>query len=408
MLRRDFMNVGGLTLTGLGLSNIQIEAQEKQGSEPSVIMIFLAGGMSHAESFTAAPDSVDSYRSVTGYTKTKDGYYLGGLWEDLAKNSDLFSVVHSFSHINAGHQGGTVYVNTGYNFNDENPGAASEYPSYGSLISKTFGTNNSKIGTPHYIATARVVGQTAGYLGGVHNPFTLDEEGKKSLRLGIDETRFVNRLKVLDGLDRKFSQDRGANLVVEHKRQGMNILLGESSKAFDLTQEQETIASYGDNGFGRQLIQARRLVEYGARFVTAVDGDWDHHTNIKEAMERRVPPTDKAIAALILDLKARGMLENTLVVVATEFGRTRINATAGRDHYAKTTPLLLAGGKYIGKGIIGEVDKNGFDTRTNPYSPTDLLQTVLTHVGVSGKTQYTDTAGRPRYLVDGEAREIGA
>jgi hypothetical protein len=407
MLRRDMLSIGGLTLAGLGLPNIRIDGQEKQGSDPSVIMIFLAGGMSHAESFTAMPDSVGNYRSVTGYLKTKDGYYLGGYWNELAKNSNLFSVVHSFNHINAGHQGGTVYVNTGYNFNNENPGAASEHPSFGSIVSKTYGTNNTKIGTPHYIATNRVVGQSAGFLGGVHNPFTLDEEGKKSLILNVDSDRFVNRLKVLEGLDRKFNKDKNVNLVTEHKKQGANILLGTSSKAFDLSSEKAALEQYGNTNLGKQLILARRLIEFGSRFVTAVDGDWDHHTDIKAAMERRVPPTDKAIAALLLDLKERSMLDNTLVVVATEFGRTPINANAGRDHYARTTPLLLAGGNYTGKGVIGEVDKNGFEVKSSStYSPIDLLKTVLTHVGVSGTTQYTDPSGRPRYLVEGEAKII--
>lgn len=406
MNRRSFLQTGALSFGMLGAGLPNVIGSPASSHNKSVIFIFLGGGISHAESFNAAPDSLDRYKSVTGYLQTKSGNYIGGNWANMAANDSLFTMVHSFGHVNAGHQSGTVWVNTGYNFTDENPGAAQTHPSYGSIVSKVYGTNLKENGLPTYVSTSRMTGQYAAYLGGMNNPFTIDNEGKKNLAISIETERFVQRFNTLRALDRNFSSIKSLEIVDEQKKQAFDIMFGASSKVFDLKDESEKMKEfYGKTSIGENLLLARRLVENGSRFVTAVHGGWDMHSDIKVGMDRLVPEVDKAISSLLIDLESRGLLSSTLVVVSTEFGRTPINATAGRDHWAKNTPLVLAGGKYKG-GVIGEMDKNGFDIKSKPLYPVNLLSTILTHMDIPLSSQFTDFSGRPRFLVEGQDKSV--
>jgi hypothetical protein len=166
MLRRTFLQSGALGLSAVGLPNLVGSATKDH--QKSIIFLFLAGGMSHAESFNASPDAIDRYKSVNGYVKTKDGRYLGGVWNNLSQFND-YTLVHNFSHQNAGHQGGSVWVSTGYNFNDENQGAAQTHPSYGSVVNKMYGANG-RDGIPNYVSNSRMTGLYAAYLGAQNKP----------------------------------------------------------------------------------------------------------------------------------------------------------------------------------------------------------------------------------------------
>ena len=412
--RRHFLQAGALTLSSLGLPNLSFS--DDKFKDKSVIFVFLAGGATHYETFTAIPTAKDKYRSVIDYVPTKHGFHLGGLWEKIAGLSDMYSVVHSFTHSNAGHQSGTNWVHTGYNFNDENQGAIQINPSYGSIISRSFGSNNPVNGVPTYVALSKIFGQNSAYLGSAYNPFTFDEQGKKSLTLSIENDRFVNRKDVLRMLDTRFTEDRSAKILDSHKNQAFNILAGDVNKCFEISLEsEETKKLYGDNAFAKQLMLARRLIQNGSRFVSAIHGGWDNHTDIQEALGRMVPEVDNALYALLTDLKNQGMLDSTMVVVSTEFGRTPLNSGSdgqgntrkpGRDHAPGVTPLLIAGGNYQGKGALGKVDANGFTVTDSPYHPIDLLHTILNHVEINPKGQFIDLSGRPRYIIDGESKII--
>lgn len=403
MNRRTFLQSSGLGLSFLGLPNLY--GSPNQSHKKSVIFLFLAGGMSHAESFNAAPDSVDRFRSVNGYIQTKMGNYIGGNWSNMSKNDHLFTMIHNFTHSNAGHQSATNWINTGYNFNDENQGAAQTNPSYGSIVNKVYGPNG-KDGIPNYVSNSRMTGLYASYLGAQNNPFTIDSEGKKNLAVNIPVDRFKDRYQTLKSLDTSFSSIKSLEIVDEHKKQAFDIMFGQSAEAFKIESESEKIRnSYGNTDVGRNLLLARRLVERGSRFVTVTHGGWDMHSNIKVGMERLVPEVDRALTTLITELSERGLLDTTLIVVSTEFGRTPINADGGRDHYPGVSPLLLAGGNYTG-GVIGEMDRNGFSVKGQPFYPVNLLSTILNHMEIPLNTQFTDFSGRPRYLVDGQDKRI--
>lgn len=405
MNRRNFLTAGTLTMGAFGLPNISLSKEAAKKSEKSVIMLFLSGGMSHAESFIAAPDSTDRYRSVTGYVKAKDGFYLGGHWDRLAENSNLYSLVHSFSHVNPSHGSATHFTLTGYNARDEQE---VNHPSMGSVISRSFGANEPNTGMPRYVALDNIHGLNASYLGSAYNPLVMGDEGKKNLALNVSEETFLARKYVLEQMDRDFNKKYNKQIDM-YKKQGYSILLGNVKDAFAIEKEPESVhKAYGPSHLGRQALAARRLIESGVRFVTLVEGGWDLHSDIKPGMERLVPNVDSVMSTLMLDLKQRGLLDSTLIVISTEFGRTPINATAGRDHWSRNTPLLIGGGKYQGKGIIGTVDKTGFEVTSKPYGPTDILATVLDHMNISGGDKYLDTSGRPRYLIEGNASVIGA
>lgn len=395
--RRNFLSILGSTISIPTLQVLAKDLQEKNKSK-HIIYVWLGGGMSHSDNFNIAPDAIEGYKSIAGHIQTKHGY-IGGYWQQLAKISNLYSLVHSFGHINPGHQGGTGYVMSGYNFTDENQGAQQTHPSVGSLIAKRFGTINN--GIPSYILNGNVFGSYSSYLGNMYNPFTLDK--KEDLILNIDSNRLLLRKSMLNQINK---YQNTPSYVDAHKEQAFKMLLGDIKSAFDIQKESDQIKSlYGNSQVGQNCILARRLIERGTRVVVITDHGWDHHTNINDSLKNKVPQIDQALAGLLIDLNQRNMLKDTLVVVTSEFGRTKINKDAGRDHWSRITPLLLAGGNY-GGSIIGTMDKNGFEQNSNPFGPIDLLHTILSFCDIEKGWTNTDLSGRPRYAVEGEAKII--
>lgn len=402
--RRNFLVAGGLGLSALHLPSI-VESKETQKRNKSVIFVMLQGGISHQESFVVSPTFNERARSVNGYLDTKSGFKLGGLFSELASVSHLFSTVHSFGHNNAGHQGGTHWTMTGYNSTDENGGSAQKNPSYGSILNKIFGTNAST-GVPHYVSLNKNYGDGAAYLGNTYNPFNISEEGKRNLVLNVESQRFNQRMYMLNQMDGKFKTGRTDADLDAHKKQTHSLLTGTVSQIFDAKLEPKNIQDmYGKDDFSVKCMLARRLLENGVRFITLGHGGWDMHSNIKEGYANRAPGLDHGLATLLKDLSDRGMLEDTLVVVSSEFSRTYINKDNGRDHAPRINTLLLAGKNYSGR-VIGEIDKDGMAPGSSPFMPVDLLATILNHLGINGKEQITDLSGRPRFLVDGSSKII--
>lgn len=403
--RRTFVQAGGLALSSFGLSDILDAETVKQGRK-SVIFIFLQGGASHQESFLAKDDSNERARSVTGYNKTKSGFLLGGTFEKLSAISESFSVVHNFSHTNASHGSASHYTMTGYNGRSEED---VNHPGIGAIFSYKYGpTNNS--GIPAYVATSRLHAEGASFIGSTYNPFSVSAEGKKNLQLSLEKERFAQRFYMLEQMDTKFKGTRTANDIDGYKTQGKNMLIGGVREVFEVKNEPESMHKlYGSTQFGQSCLLARRLVENGVRFVTIGSGGWDHHENIKKNWEARGPELDLGLFALISDLSNKGMLDDTLVVVTSEFGRTLLNnggnsGIPGRDHHPGLIPLMISGCGY-GGSVIGE-SKDGMYPENNSFSPLDLLNTILVKGNINPKEQITDLSGRPRYFVEGNAKII--
>lgn len=401
--RRDFLCAGSLLLSPFVLPSISCAEIKKNNHNKAIIWVWLGGGISHQDSFVVSPTFTEKARPVNGHLDTVSGFKLGGDFPKLAAVSKLFSPVYSFGHINPSHGSATHYNVTGYNANSEDQ---QNHPSMGSLVNKKYGPT-SEMGVPHYVSLDKIHADTASYLGNTYNPFNISEQGKQNLVLNIEKSRFNQRMEVMNMLDKNFLKGRTTQDVDGYKRQGREMLLGSVREVFEVKNEPENVRSrYGD-GFPAQCMMARRLIENGVKFVTIHYGGWDMHTDIKAGYAARAPQLDHGLSILLQDLSERGLLDSTMVVVTTEFSRTLLNAGNGRDHHPGITTLALAGGDYQDKGIIGSIEKDGMFPKDKPFGPLDLLKTVMNHMDISGDLQYQDTAGRPQFVISGEARIIG-
>jgi len=368
--RRGFLTAG--TLGGLGISLPQLLWMEKAAAEQkhydfieakakSVIHVYLPGGMAHQESWDPKPYSPIEYRGEMKPVKTNTGEIFCESVPKLAGIADRLCVIRSMTHGEAAHERGTHNMFTGYK-----PSPALKYPSFGAVVSHEYGPRNN---LPPYVCIPNQPNEFAGtgYLSSSYGAFALGSDPASSgfkvrdldLYGGVDDARFARRQAALASVNKKFSAMTNADGV-----QAMNTfyeraynLLGsnEAKAAFDLGKEDSKMkAAYGANQAGQRLLMARRLVEAGCRLVTLTYGGWDMHTGINAAMKRTMPPLDQALSQLILDLEQRGLLDSTLVMVSSEFGRTpKVNKDAGSDHYPKVFSVMLAGGGVKGGSVYG-------------------------------------------------------
>ena len=403
MKRRDFLKAGaiGSSLVFSDLSFADAPLQDK-----SVIWVWLGGGPTQFETFHAPTDAVpDIFRPVDGNITHPNGLAFGSLFKNLIKHGDKLTSVNSFSHRDSSHRQATQFMQTGQYNAKRDQTAGHDFPGHGAIISSIFGANHPVNGVPTYVKQGKIEGEDPAFLGGAYKPF--DPSNKENLVPKVKEDRFKDRKSLLDNFDksRKFLSAT-ADSFTKIGDQAYNVILGTAKDAFDLEQESDsTKEKYGKSSVGNQLLLARRLSEFGTKFVTVNYGGWDMHGNISKALAGRVPPLDQALAALVGDLEDRGMTQDTLLVVTGEFGRTKLNANSGRDHWPSITTLLLAGGEYNHGRVIGKADKSYYPV-SDKFGPLDLSATIFDHFGIDPKVQKIDPAGRPRYLLDGEAQVI--
>jgi hypothetical protein len=294
------------------------------------------------------------------------------------------------------------------------PTPALEYPSIGSLTAKLLPAEK---GVPPYVSfnDTRRSG-SAGYLGTAYNPFLVEgNAGGKggSLRVrgiqlpnGFTLEELENRDKLFKGFDETFrALDKSADLVegldTFHK-QALEILRSDrTKKAFELNEEKQSLRDrYGSTPFGQGALAARRLVEAGVRFVTISLGGWDTHgKNFDTLSKRLLPALDQTLSGLVADLSERGLLDSTIVYCAGEFGRTpKINKNAGRDHWARSMAVVLAGGGFKGGYAHGTTDAQGMAPATDPCTPDDVAATLFYCLGIDPHRELTTATGRPIQL----------
>jgi hypothetical protein len=381
----------------------------------SVIQIYLPGGMAAQETFDPKLLAPIEYRGPLGTVKTKlDGVYFSELFEKTGGVADKICVVRSMTHGEADHDRGTHNMFTGYR-----PSPAIQYPSFGSIVSHEFGARND---LPPYVCIPSQPNTFAGtgYLGSAYGPFSLGNDPSRrefkvrdlSLPGGVDEQRFAQRREMRAAVDAHFSalekSDALDGMDSFYQRAYSMISSDKARAAFSLNDEPEKLREeYGAGQAGMRMMLARRLVEAGVRFVSMTYGGWDHHDNIKNAMNNQVPKFDRAFAALIRDLDQRGLLDSTLVMVTTEFGRTpKINGTAGRDHYPKVFSIVLAGGGVKRGHIHGASDPTGGEPESNPLTVPDLAATVYNQLGIDPNKILLAPGNRPIAIVkDGEVQK---
>ncbi len=416
--RRSFLQVGYCGLLGLGLDEMfRMKAKavdsvggrpSKEGKAKSIIHIFLPGGMAHQDSFDPKPLAPVEYRGEVGSIRSKvDGVFLSEYLPKTAQINDKITICRSMTHGEAAHERGTHNMFTGYR-----PSPAIIYPSFGSIISHEFGPRKN---LPPYVCIPSMPTNFAGsgYLSSAYAPFSLGSDPANpgftvqdlSLPGGVDTKRFTTRKTMLGAVNDHFAKREKADGVMAmdtfYDRAYSLISSDQAREAFNIKAESEAIRNlYGRNEAGQRMLMARRLVSAGVRLVSLTYGGWDMHSGIKGGMAGQLPVFDQAFAALISDLDSRGLLDSTLVMVSSEFGRTpKINATAGRDHWPKVFSVVLAGGG-IKKGFVyGSSDPTATEPEDDPLTVEDLAMTVYNQLGIDGEKRLIAPGSRPIDIV---------
>jgi hypothetical protein len=410
--RRDFLTAGAAGLLGLALPDM-LKAEAGGGTanarKPAtgVIQIWLSGGPATIDMWDLKPDAPEEIRGEFRPIETAaPGVTVTEHMPRLAAVMNHCALIRSLGHTITAHGPGTTYMATG-----NRPSPALEYPSLGSLGARVL---PSRQGVPPYVTFAALrdgaAGLGAGYLGPAYGPFEVEGEpvrgtfqaqgvslpsGFSLSDLGSPEAlrrRFDRGLRALESTDALTGLDR-------FHRQALEILHSDRVRlALDLEREPEVLRDdYGRSRLGQGTLAARRLIEAGARFVTLGVNGWDTHgDNFRALRDRLLPPLDKALAALIRDLNARGLLEETIIVCAGEFGRTpRVNGTAGRDHWARSMAVFLAGGGFPGGTVLGATDLAGMAPCRDACSPDDLAATIYRRLGFGPHHEIRSASGRP-------------
>lgn len=416
--RREFMRVGMIGAAGLSLGDwfalrrataSESDLKNKPAAQ-AVILIFLEGGMSHLDSFDPKPNAPIEIRGELGVAGTKiDGMLLSGLWKQTASVADKIALIRSMTHGEAAHERGTHNMLTGYK-----PSPAIAYPSMGSVVSHELGSRRN---LPAYVAVPNANSGSGfagtGYLNSAYGPFSIggDPNNKgfvvRDLNLppGVDETRMDRRKGLLRTVDEHFRKieksDQLDAMDSFYEKAYLLISSKEAREAFNIQAEPKAVRdAYGRTGIGQRLLMARRLVEAGVRFVTVFYSGWDFHQDVHGGMRRMVPPLDRGYARLIRDLSDRGLLDQTLVLMTTEFGRTStINKDRGRDHWPKVFSLACAGGGIRGGQVIGASNAEATEVKTDPVTPADMSATVFTQLGIDPTKKLMSPGDRPIDIV---------
>ena len=430
--RRDFVRAGFLGVLGLSLTDVlRLEAAQAAtlgkpaGNNKNVILIWLHGGQTQLETYDMKPDAPAEVRGPFKPINTNlDGLQICELLPRMAKVMDKVTIHRGFNHPNNDHYAAAHWLLTGYlgaTGGDQRP----RFPSMGSIASRALGARKPNV-PPYVIMNDGGFGyHGAAYLGAQYHPLRTGEEsyGNEGPQLpvakttdlnalkGMDAQRYVRRASLLKDMDHiRHEADRAASQTqldeVQQKALQM-IVSGKASEAFDLSKEDPKMREFYGPGWGENALLARRLIEAGSRFVVCNTGYWDDHGNIKGAMDSKLPRHDRMMACLIEDLHQRGMLEDTLVIAAGEFGRTpTVNKDAGRDHWAQCSSLLIAGGGFKHGQVLGATDSKAEYPKENPIGPADLQATIYHHLGISRDLTFDDTTGRPQYILPPDQGQV--
>lgn len=416
--RRDLLQLGALGGLGLNLPQLlaaQAARGKSTGKDVSCILIWTLGGTSHHDTFDPKPDAPESVRGEFKTISTAvPGIQFSELLPRLARELQRYAVLRSLNPVTGAHAAADYVMQSGHRFSP-----TTIYPCFGSVISHYKGFKSL---FPPFVqlgsaVSKQVGGGTAGFLGTVHNPFEILSDPAQptftardiTLPGAIDRQRLQRRadmVRIIDGLQRNLDADPAAYAALDkHVQSALDLIASPQAKrAFDLGSEDPRLRDrYGMNPFGQRMLLARRLIEAGVRFVTVSDDGWDTHAdNFKQLKTRLMPPVDQALPELLIDLEQRGMLDTTLVVWLTDFGRTpQINAASGRDHWATAAFAVMAGAGIPGGAVLGKTDPEGGRPIQNEYFPEDTAATIYTKLGVPLDLLTPTLDGREIRLNDG-------
>lgn len=437
--RRDVLRVGGLMGLGLSLPDLLhhralASSGQSFGKAKQVIMMFLHGGHPQQETFDPKPDGPADVRGpFKAISTTVPGTHFCELLPQLARQANKLAIVRSMTHGNTNHVQACLPAQTGHKHpkafrsRGDFPPSDTDFPPFGAVMDHLRGSDNS---LPSWVRIGPLMrrsngttlhGQTPGFLGAGYSSFAVDQKLRgdgveiEALRSppGLDDIRLTERAqlrKQFNSYTDALQQLGETQRLAPYFERAVSLLASQETKAaFDLSQEkQEVREAYGDTEFGQRCLLARRLAEAGVPMVNisychTPSGSWDTHSqNAKKMKESLAPTLDQSVTALLTDLDQRGMLDETLVVINAEFGRTpAINKNQGRDHWPFVYSLALAGAGVQGGAVYGRSDKSAAYPLENPRDPADMAATIYHLLGVDPDTQLYDSIRRPHALVVG-------
>lgn len=418
--RRSLLQIGslaglGITLPGVLASRQAFGSDAGSRTDRNCILIWTQGGTSHHDTFDPKPNAPVSVKGEFGVISTAvPGVQFAEILPNLARELKRYAVLRSWNPENGSHGVADQFAMSGRKFNP-----ALHYPTYGSVVSWHRGFKSA---LPPFVQLGssidrRFGGGSAGVLGLEHNPFEIlaDPNGKDftvrdiSLPAGITTGRVDRRKRMLtaiDTLQRQADVQAAAfDALDENYRAAFNMITAPETKAaFRIDEERAELRDrYGRHKFGQSCLLARRMIEGGVRFVTITDGGWDtHQDNFKSLRSNRIPPIDQGLPALLTDLQDRGLLDSTLVVWLTDFGRTpTVNSASGRDHWASAGFAVMAGAGIPGGSVLGATDDEGARPIRDEYLTADIAVTIYEKLGIPSDLIAQAPDGRPVRLVEG-------
>ena len=427
--RRDAIRLGFCSALGLSLSDLlRHEAHAavqpgffKEGKAKSVIHLHLPGGVAQQESWDPKPEAPGEYRGAFGVAKTNTGEIFSENFTRLSKVADKMTVVRSVVGKIPDHSQATYHLFTGYT-----PTTVIDYPQMGAVVSHLLGERN---GLPPYVAVpnSNTFAGGTGFLSSKYGAFQLnaDPGGRGDFKVrdfsipeGVSMEQFERRKSARSVVEKHLRQldadTDTLNTMDEFQRSALSLLTSEKARlAFSLEGESDSMRELYGRGYtlqrnapaavGERLLLARRMVEAGVRFVTVNYGSWDSHVGIKDTCNEHMPALDHAVSGLLTDLDQRGMLDSTLVMVTTEFGRTpKINKENGRDHWARVYSMMLAGGGITRGQVYGASDATSAEPARDAVQLEDFLCTVYNQLGIDSNEELMAFGGtRPIEIING-------
>jgi hypothetical protein len=430
--RRDFLQIGGLALGGLGLADVLAAraAARSNRAETSVILVYCLGGPSHLETYDLKPDGPELMRSVFRPISTcVPGMSICELLPQHARVADRFTLVRSLHHKINIHNDGSIAILTGKepSVPDPTSTAKSEHPDFGMIASKVRGPHPEAL--PQYVGVPMVfpfIRPT--YLGSAYQAFATGDVSQPSYRppqltlRGMSPQVLDDRRRLLTQLDqvrRGLDHNEAVRALAEFRLQAYDVLTSPAvARAFDLSRESDRLRDrYGRHLWGQACLLARRLAEAGTAVISVIANtpdfgpqftNWDDHPgnamrpgHFAQYMRVRLPYFDQAVAALIEDVFVRGLDRRILIVVMGEFGRTPRLRTGppdnsiGRDHWPDACSALVAGGGLRMGQVVGATNARGEYPADTPLTPNDLLATIYRHLRIDPHHTFTDHIGRP-------------
>jgi hypothetical protein len=406
--RRTFLQLTAAGALGTGL-HARAHAAPAPAAATSAkpgracILLYLAGGPSHIDTFDPKPGrpSGGEFRPIA---TSIDGLQISEHLPRLAERMKQMALIRSLTAKEGNHDRARHLMHTGYA-----PAGGADHPAFGSIVAEARASLAS--GLPGYVAIGGP-GEDSGFLSRAYSPFPVKNPLRPVRHLqparGVEGERFERRLQLWRKLEDRFAATRGGGYVTSRRQvaeQALTLMRSEGARAFRVEEEPENVKeAYGTSEFGAGCLMARRLVEAGVAFVEVTLNGWDTHDDVFNRVKALSATLDQGLSALLDDLQGRGLLASTLLVCAGDFGRTpRINERGGRDHHPACSSVLLAGGGIKGGQVVGETDADGAQVRSRPVTVPDLYRTLAHLLDLNPDKSRTSPAGRPIKTVDGGA-----